>query len=65
MENNAPIQTGIDFMSNKESVELAINSKGIYTWTIKVKSDKLSDEDLNRLQEINEKMKRYNQYENN
>ena len=42
--------------SDKESIELVKNTK-CYTWSIKVKSLALSDEDLKRLEELDNKLR--------
>ena len=40
----------------KESIELSISTKGVYTWSIKVLENEITEYTLQRLEKINLKM---------
>ncbi len=57
MENiKQELPTLVDFKSDKEQIELTLNARGNYSWCIKIKSDKLSEDDLKRLKEIDSQL---------
>ena len=53
-EANAILQTRQLVAPEKESIKITKNTKG-YNWEIRVINDKLGQEDLNRLQELDQK----------
>ena len=50
-ETNTPTLPEIKYGSDKESIELTKNTKG-YNWSVKIKSDSLTLDDIKRLEEL-------------
>ena len=40
----------------KESIDLSVSTKGVFTWKIKLKSEIINDTTLARLKDINNKL---------
>ena len=52
------IKREITLIEEKERIEFKLNAKGLYYWEFKIKSEKLSKEDIDRISEIDNKLKK-------
>jgi hypothetical protein len=54
-DSNFPVETSFD--SNTESISVEMTAKGTYKWTIKVRSPTLLTSDVERLKDLDSKLK--------
>jgi hypothetical protein len=55
-ESNFPLDNS-GFESNTESIALEMTAKGSYKWTIKVRSQTLLEADVQRLKDLDSKLR--------